>query len=144
MITHLLVLRGHGAPPSRSLITDSSFGSFSSEVVGNDRAGRLHVEEERSQRTFWCIRVMLSLLALLLSAGSGISGGMKLARGTDATIQFSKLEERVLAELGKGRFNIEACAVLSEDRVGVLDVSARECLDGILESRETGDDLFPH
>jgi hypothetical protein len=87
---------------------------------------------------------MLPLLALLLSAGSRISGGMELARGADAAIQFSKLEERVLAELGKGRFNIEACAVLSEDRVGVLDVSARECLDGILESRETGDDLCPH
>jgi hypothetical protein len=87
---------------------------------------------------------MLPLLALLLSAGTRISDGMKLARGADATIQFSKLEERVLAELGKGRFNIEACAVLPEDRVGVLDVSARECLDGILESREAGDDLCPH
>ena len=139
----MLFLCGHGSPPSSSLITDSSLGSFSSEVVGNDRARRLHVEEERSKRTLGCIGVVLSLLALLLSAGSSFTGSIGLARRADGTVQFTQLEERVFAELGKGRLDIEACTVLSEDGIGMFDVSARECLDGILERRETGDDLFP-
>jgi hypothetical protein len=140
----LLILCSHGSPSSCSLVTDSSLGSFSSKVVGNDRARRLHVEEEGSKRTFWCIGVMLSLLALLLSAGSSFTGSIGLARRADGTIQFTQLEERVFAELGKGRLDIEACAVLSEDSIGVLDVRAGECLDGILERRETGDNLLQY
>jgi hypothetical protein len=87
---------------------------------------------------------MLSLLALLLSAGSSITGSIGLARRADSTIQFTQLEERVFAELGQGRLDIEACTVLSEDSIGVLDVRAGECLDGILERRETSDNLLQY
>jgi len=86
---------------------------------------------------------MLSLLALLLVASGRFTSGIGLRRA-DGAVQFSKFEERVVAELGQGRVNIEAGTVLAEDGIGVLDVSRRECLDGILKRCETGDDLCPH
>ena len=87
---------------------------------------------------------MLPLLALLLvRRGTLGSGSSDSARGWgDGALEVCQwAEERVLAELGQGGSDVESCAVLAEDGIGVLDVCGRERLDRILESRKTGDDL---
>ena len=78
----------------------------------------MHVEEEGSERTFWRIGIMLPLLALLLV---WCFCDDRLG-WTDGAVQVSETEEGVLSEFGQGRVNIEACAMFTEDRVGVLDI----------------------
>lgn len=87
---------------------------------------------------------MLSLLALLLVRRGTLSSGRSESarRGGDSALEACQwTEERVLAELGQGGSDVESCTVFTEDGICVLDVSSRESLNRVLESRETSDDL---
>ena len=78
---------------------------------------------------------MDALLLLLL----GVDGG-DLGRGGAAEAA-EPAEERVVAEAGQGRLDLEAGAVLAEVGIGVLDVGGGEGLDGVLEGGEARYDL---
>lgn len=141
--THLFVMRLHGSPSPGSFGAHSSLCNVCAEVCSDDRARRLHVEEERCERPLGRIGIVLSLLALLLVAGRSIASSCRRLGWAGGAIQFPKLEQRVLAQLGQRRLDVEPRTVLAEDGIGMFDVGGREGLDGVLQRGKSGDDLCP-
>lgn len=70
---------------------------------------------------------MLPLLALLL-----VAAGNRLGRADGAMERPQSSEQRVVPESRKCCLYIETSTVFTENGIGVLDIRARECLDGIL------------
>jgi hypothetical protein len=63
---HLLLGRAHVGPSALALSLNSTLGSISTEVVGDDGAGMLHVQKVGGQGTLRRVGVVSALLALLL------------------------------------------------------------------------------
>lgn len=88
----------HILPPSGPFNSNSTLGSFRSKILSNDRTRCLHVQEELSKRSLGCIRIMLSLLALLLLSRRGIGSSSSTTttgnpRGTDRALQVGEAAE---------------------------------------------------
>lgn len=140
---YLLVFWGHGGPSSGSFLADGAFGKLGAEVVRDDGARGLHVEEEGGEGAFWGIGVMLTLLALLLvRACWGGRDGVLISGWSRDGLETLEEQQRVVAELGKDRLDVETRGVFAEDQVGVTDVGGGQSPNGILERGETFNDLF--
>lgn len=71
VVPALFLLRSHVSPSSLALFLDSALGGISAKVVGNDRAGVLHVEEVGGQGALGGVGVVSALLAFLLLLNKG-------------------------------------------------------------------------
>lgn len=142
--TNLLVIGIHSSPSSGTLSADSSLCEIWAKVIGDDGSRSLHVEEEWCERTLGGVGIMLPLLALLLVIrGVTASSSARFSSGADGALKVSK-QSRIVTKLAQAGINLCGGSMVSEDGVGVFDVGTRESLDGILKSRETGDNLFPN
>jgi hypothetical protein len=63
---HLLLMRAHMSPSSLTFLLDRTLGCLRTQVVRDDRASVLHVQEVRSQRALGRVGINGSLLTLLL------------------------------------------------------------------------------
>lgn len=84
-LAHLFLGRAHVCPASLTFLLNSTLGSLRTQVIRDDRAGMLHVEEVWCQWTLRGVGIMSSLLAFLLllnwrsQVGNGhdqLSGGI--------------------------------------------------------------------
>jgi hypothetical protein len=117
-VTNLLICDGHGIPSSYSFGADGSLGYVWSQVVCDDGARRLHVEEVWSQRSLGRIGIMSSLLLGRLGFSCCWNGRAGSAESTEST------EERIVQEAG---FAVCASVMFAKDGICVLEVAARDC-----------------
>lgn len=145
--THLLVIRVHGAPSSGALRGYNPLCDTRAEILSDDRAGGLHVEEERGEGTLGRIGIMLPLLALLLVGGGVGSSSSGLLWALCALVAAE--QGRDVSQLGEAGVDLRIGGVVAQHDIGVSDIVARQRLDaagqgldGVLEIIEIGDDLF--
>lgn len=118
------------SPSSLTLLLDSALGSLGTEVVGDDGAGVLHVQEVGGQRPLGGVGVVSALLALLLLLNSG----GHLGRGDDELGGgIVKVAEQVQLGVVRG--------VLAEEQVGLADVVLGEVAEQIQDGGEATDSL---
>jgi hypothetical protein len=92
----------------------------------------LHVQEERGQSTLGGIRVRLCALALSLVLASSRGGGDGAEK---ATLPETSGE---VGECGK----VDIGSILAKNRVGVVDVCARQFKGSSLQLRQAGKNLL--
>ena len=120
----------HGAPAALAFLLDSTLGGIGAEVLGNDGAGSLHVEEIGGQGALRRVGIMSSLLALLLLLNG---------RQDQCTCWWEE-DQRIfkLTQLGA---DLEANGTLAQKQVGLAEIVDGKALDEILNGREPGINL---
>lgn len=124
-------MRRHVSPAALALLLDGALGSIGTEIIGNDGAGVLHVQEVGSQRALGRVGVMSALLALLLF----LSGLSHITNGHDELSGgiVKRVEEISLAAALGG--------VLAKEQVGLANVVIGEGLEKLNNGAQTTNSL---
>ena len=127
---YLLLLGAHVRPSALAFLLHSAFGSLSAQVISNDGAGMLHVEEIRCQGPLGRVGIMSALLALLLL----------LYRGSQLRDRHYELrsgilkggQQVILRTFGSG---------LAKQKISLADIVDSERAQKLEDSGETVDSL---
>src|SRR5271170_1426636 len=136
-VAYLLVFGLHLSPASSAFISDFLWLSMLPQFCGDQGSSTLHVQEIWRQGTFGGIGIMFGSLAFLLLSGSGLFWvHLKILGLHTTSTNETGLGENIC------QVSIKCTsATRVEDRVGMVDVGAREILDGRLKGGEGNDDL---
>jgi hypothetical protein len=131
--SYLLLVGAHLSPSALALLLNSTLGGLGTQVIGNDGAGMLHVQEVGGQRTLGRIGVVRALLALLLLLRGGRGHLGRRHRHENLSSSILEVGEKIRLGTLRGR--------LAKQKVSLPDKVVCEGAEQLIDGGQATDSL---